>query len=62
MMGRTFFSFAVIANHYRDHTLCRVQGERYFPCRPNYGVFVRPDRVSVGDFAVEEINFDDEEM
>ncbi|KAI9464645.1 CAP Gly-rich domain-containing protein [Boletus coccyginus] len=39
-----------------------VQGERYFTCRPNYGVFVRPDRVRVGDFPVEEINFDDEEI
>ncbi|KAG6334169.1 hypothetical protein ID866_4916 [Astraeus odoratus] len=39
-----------------------VQGERYFTCRPNYGVFVRPDRLKVGDFPPEEINFDDEEM
>ncbi|KAH7890988.1 CAP Gly-rich domain-containing protein [Phlebopus sp. FC_14] len=39
-----------------------VQGERYFICRPNYGVFVRPDKVRVGDFPVEEISFEDEEM
>ncbi|KAF8548715.1 hypothetical protein OG21DRAFT_1422600 [Imleria badia] len=39
-----------------------VQGERYFTCRPNYGVFLRSDRVRVGDFPIEEINFDDEEM
>ncbi|KAI0766025.1 CAP Gly-rich domain-containing protein [Irpex lacteus] len=39
-----------------------VQGERYFTCKPNYGVFVRPDRLKIGDFPVEEINFDDEEM
>ncbi|KAG9313180.1 CAP Gly-rich domain-containing protein [Chiua virens] len=37
-----------------------VQGVRYFTCRPNYGVLVRPDRVRVGDFPVEEINFDEE--
>jgi len=39
-----------------------VQGERYFTCRPNHGVFVRPDRIKIGDFPVEEINFDDEEI
>ncbi|KIJ65424.1 hypothetical protein HYDPIDRAFT_87910 [Hydnomerulius pinastri MD-312] len=39
-----------------------VQGQRYFTCSPNYGVFVRPDKVRVGDYPVEEINFDDEEM
>ncbi|GJE99274.1 CAP Gly-rich domain-containing protein [Phanerochaete sordida] len=39
-----------------------VNGERYFDCKPKFGVFVRPDRVRVGDFPVEEINFSDEEM
>lgn len=41
---------------------CRVQGERYFSCRPNYGVFVKPEKVRVGDYPVEEIDFEDEEM
>ncbi|KAH7923712.1 hypothetical protein BV22DRAFT_1092425 [Leucogyrophana mollusca] len=39
-----------------------VQGERYFNCSPSHGAFVRPDKVKIGDFPVEEINFDDEEM
>ncbi|KAJ6605821.1 CAP Gly-rich domain-containing protein [Mycena sp. CBHHK59/15] len=39
-----------------------VKGERYFSCRPNYGAFLRPDKVKVGDYPVEEINLDDEEM
>lgn len=51
-----------LPNGERADLLCRVQGERYFACRPNYGVFVRPDKLKVGDFPVEEINFDDEEM
>lgn len=40
----------------------RVQGVRYFTCQPNFGVFVRHDRVTVGDFPVEKIDFSDEEM
>lgn len=41
---------------------CRVQGERYFTTRQSYGGFVRPDRVRVGDFPVEDLDMNDEEM
>ena len=37
-----------------------VAGERYFQCKQNYGVFVRPDKVQVGDYPVEEIDLDEE--
>ncbi|KAJ7594890.1 tubulin-folding cofactor B [Mycena floridula] len=39
-----------------------VQGERYFTCRPSCGVFVRPEKVKIGDFPVIEIDLEDEEM
>lgn len=53
--------FLLISDDDDDVASCRVQGKRYFTCRPNYGVFVRSDRVTVGDFPVEELNFDDDE-
>ncbi|GAK62511.1 tubulin-folding cofactor b [Moesziomyces antarcticus] len=42
-----------------------VAGERYFTCKPNFGSFVRPDKVQVGDFPADDFDLDlddDEEM
>ncbi|SPO19806.1 related to Tubulin-specific chaperone B [Ustilago trichophora] len=43
-----------------------VAGERYFTCKPNFGGFVRPDKVQVGDFPADDLDLDleddDEEM
>lgn len=40
-----------------------VKGKRYFECKHNCGVFVRPERVEVGDFAVlDDLADDDDEF
>jgi tubulin-specific chaperone B len=40
----------------------RVAGKRYFEAKPNYGGFVKPELVHVGEQFVEKDPFDDEEM
>ena len=40
-----------------------VNGEKYFECKPQCGVFVRSERVEVGDFPVlDELGEEMEEM
>ncbi|PFH50928.1 hypothetical protein AMATHDRAFT_143774 [Amanita thiersii Skay4041] len=65
-IGETKFSKGVWVGIEYDEPMGKndgfVQGEKYFTCRPSYGVFVRPDKVSVGNFPVEELDVEDEEM
>jgi len=39
-----------------------INGKEYWPCRPKHGVFVRPERVEVGDFPPLDMFDDDEEF
>lgn len=39
-----------------------VKGTRYFQCQPNFGVFVRAERVEVGEFPIlDELADDDDD-
>jgi hypothetical protein len=46
----------------RSVLISRVEGHRYFTCRPSHGAFVRPDRVKTGDFPPVDEFADEEEL
>lgn len=39
-----------------------IDGVRYFQCLPKHAIFVRGDRVTVGDFPEEDLMADDDEI
>ncbi|XP_017465073.1 PREDICTED: tubulin-folding cofactor B [Rhagoletis zephyria] len=39
-----------------------IEGKSYFSCAPNYGGFVLPNAVEVGDFPPEDAGLDDDEI
>lgn len=57
--GSCVFVFRDAASTIKN--LPSVEGKRYFTCPPSKGTFVRPKRITVGDFPPEELNLDDEE-
>lgn len=38
-----------------------IKGKRYFECQPSFGVFVRPERLEVGDYPVLDELADEED-
>ena len=40
----------------------RVDGRRYFHSRPLYASFVKPDKVTAGEFPPLDLDLDDDEM
>lgn len=36
------------------------KGKKYFECQPNYGAFIRPKNVMVGDFPEEDYDLNEE--
>jgi tubulin-folding cofactor B len=39
-----------------------VNGKTFFKCRPSHAVFVRPDKITVGDYPEEDLMDDEDEI
>lgn len=42
--------------------MCSVDGVRYFNSLPKHAIFVRPDKVTIGDFPEEDLMASDDEI
>jgi hypothetical protein len=53
-----FFFFGLLKSGKNDGS---VDSHRYFTCPPSRGIFVQPDRITIGDFPPIDL-LDDEEI